>query len=102
MRKYHITIKNNETGEIINDVDSDAIIGSIESEEGTANVVMTECNIKQLIESIFVAKRAIKDATKLIMADAPEGLGVFLDLLSKLDDLAKEEDGDADTDATEN
>lgn len=102
MKQFHITIKNNVTGEVIKDLDSDAIIGSIESEEGTASVVMTNCSTKQMINSILTAKKAANIALKNIEADAPKGFADFINLMEKFSDIVKEEDTDADANATEN
>lgn len=102
MKTFHITIKRNDTGEIIKDLDSDAIIGSIENEEGTAIVAMTNCETKQMIASILTARKAADVVLKEIEADAPKGFADFINLLAKLGDVADKEDSDADTDATEN
>ena len=102
MKQFHVTIKNNETGEIIKDIDSDAIIGSIASEDGTAAVVMTHCGTKQMINSILTAKKAANIALKYIEADVPKGFSEFIDLIEKFGDTLEKEDGDADTNATEN
>lgn len=46
--KFHITITDNETGEILHDADSDAILASIYTEETTATVGLVNCNLISL------------------------------------------------------
>ena len=53
--KFHLTIKNNETGEILHDTDCNAIIGGITDNEKSTSVVLTHCNDKVLF---YCAKAA--------------------------------------------
>ena len=60
--KFHVTIKNNETGEILHDDDCNAIIGGICENEKSASVVFTSCNGLALARCVFSAKKAIDES----------------------------------------
>ena len=77
MKKFHIIFKNNETGEIIHDTDTDAIIGAIHLEEKTACVGLTNCNGAELLSTIRGAKQVIKE-----MVEENPALSI-LDMLAK-------------------
>lgn len=64
MKKFHITIKNNETGEILRDLDTCAIIGAFDvDEEGTGCLVCTACNAIELAATADAAVTAALKAT---------------------------------------
>lgn len=63
MKKFHITIKNNETGEIIHNVDTDAIIGAVHEEGKTAAIGLTACNGATLLETASATKKVLKEIT---------------------------------------
>lgn len=83
--KFHITIKNNETGEILHDQDCNAIIGGICDNEKNTSVVLTECNSKALFYCAKAAQESINSAI-------PKGSE--LDLMLKLFNAFAEEKGE--------
>ena len=78
--KFHITIKNNETGEILHDQDCNAIIGGICDNEKNTSVVLTQCNGKDLVFCALPAKKAIDKAV-------PEQLRAFYTVLGMIGDM---------------
>lgn len=62
--KYNIVIKDNETGEIIKDVDTDAIIAAVNTEENTEVAIITHAPIKIVAQLICSAQDAIKGLIK--------------------------------------
>ena len=60
MKKYHITIKDNETGEITHDYDTGAIVGGVEAGDGYFALGLTECNAIELVNTICSAEKAIE------------------------------------------
>ena len=72
--KYHLTIKDNETGEILNDGDYCAIIGGVSTEKETTEVVLTDCEALPLIFCASSAQDAIDTAL-------PEKMRLLLKLL---------------------
>lgn len=64
--KYHITITNNETGQIVYDSDICAFIGSINSGAETSECVLTNCNRLQLCTTIKYAERAVTEAHEML------------------------------------
>ncbi len=60
--KFHITIKDNETGEIIHDKDTNAIIGAINgAENSTAVIGITSCNTIELLATMRGALQSVKE-----------------------------------------
>lgn len=58
--KFNLTIKNNETGEIIQNLDIDAIIGGVHLKgEESAVIVMSETNTLGLFGAFTAAEKAI-------------------------------------------
>lgn len=64
--KYHITIKNNETDQVIHDSDACAIIGSINSGAETAECVLVESTGQQLYAAIKHAETAVAYAREML------------------------------------
>ena len=60
--KYHLTIKDNETGKILKDGDYCAIIGGISTDKETTKVVLTDCEALPLIYCASSAQDAIDTA----------------------------------------
>lgn len=58
MEKFHITIKNNETGEILVDDDTCAIIGALDRGEGTGCLGFTVCGPVDLAATATGALKA--------------------------------------------
>ena len=80
MKKFHITVTNTETNEVIHDIDTDAIVGGIASEGGAFAVGLTSCDALTLFTTVQSAKTAIEHCTE----DSP-----LLSLLSTLFDNKK-------------
>ena len=58
--KYNITIKNNETGEVVRVFDTNAIIGAISDEKGIAyGICLAECAASELAGVVVTATRTI-------------------------------------------
>lgn len=85
MKKFHIAIKNNETGKILYNVDTDAIIGAIHEEDKSAAIGLSACSSKALLATVLTAKTAIKT----IISNTPAL--AMLDKFGLLDVLSLEE-----------
>lgn len=66
MKKFHVEIKDNETGStIVNtgstivNIDTDAIIGAVNEDDGTRSIGFTSCNFEKLFNAIVGSKKAI-------------------------------------------
>lgn len=68
MKKWHITITDNETSENIFEKDSDAIIGAVGVDGGTHALGFTNCKFVTLCSALKVARQVIDE----ILADKPE------------------------------
>ena len=64
MKKFHITIKNNETGEITHDLDTNAIVAGILDDDGAYAVSITSCNALELLNATGGAEKAIDHLLK--------------------------------------
>ena len=60
MSKFHITITNNETGEILHDNDTAAIIGAYAFANGAYAIGLTACNGITLMATINTAEHVVK------------------------------------------
>ena len=91
MSKFHITITDNETNEILHEADTGAIIGAYALDDGAYSVAKIACDGLTLLTTIESAKTAIEHC----MEDIP-----VMKLLSKLYDRVKKnhETDDDDTD----
>lgn len=58
--KFHITIKDNETGETLRDLDTKAIIGGALNEEGAESIIIASCNNIELAKTIHAAEAGTK------------------------------------------
>lgn len=71
--KYHITITNNETGEIVHDYDTNAVIGGFSVEGGAAAIGLTACPSIITAFTIAAAQTAInkirEDNPKVVMTE---------------------------------
>ncbi len=65
-KKYSITIKDLETGEmLVNDEKTNAIIGAFEADEkGATAILFTECNSIDLIEILVTVENLVKKTFK--------------------------------------
>jgi hypothetical protein len=82
--KFHITIKDNETGEILHDRDCNAIIAGLNDGEKSTSVVLTQCNGKDLVYCAKATQKSINSAI-------PKGSRLDL-MLKLLNAIAEEED----------
>ena len=64
MKRFHVTITDNETGEVIHDKDTTAIIGGFENGDKTTMLVFTDCNFVDIACTLTAAKQAINAITK--------------------------------------
>lgn len=61
--KFNVTIKDNETGEIVRSVDCDAIVGALATGDNkTSRIVLTNCTALQLLALFKVARSAAEKA----------------------------------------
>lgn len=74
--KYNITIKDNETGEVVQVFDTNAIIGAIGAEKGIANgIFLTHCTKTEMAEAVLTATSIID---KIVEGDKELKLLVML------------------------
>lgn len=59
MAKFHVIITNKETGEIMCEHDSDAIIAGIDAGDRVACICHIDCNDNTLAATCFAAREAI-------------------------------------------
>lgn len=78
MAKFHITIKNNETGEIMHDIDTKAIIGAFDSQDKTECIAVTECDPMTLASTV----NGVKSVLEKILDDRPE-VNALAELIGK-------------------
>ena len=62
--KYHVTITDNETGEVLRDMDSNAIAASINSEDFVAEIFRTRCTADDLVNVVAVLLLLFDDSKK--------------------------------------
>ena len=71
MKKFHLTITNNETGEIERELDTNAIIGSADDGDGTAIFCYTRCGLVELAATcagaLDAADHGMKDMPKPLL-----------------------------------
>lgn len=58
--KFHITIKDNETGETLRDIDTKAFIGGALNEEGAESIIIASCSDIELAKTIHAAETGTK------------------------------------------
>lgn len=61
--KFHITITDNETGEVLHDSDACAIIAGINEGEKGSSAAMIDCGPIDLAEALVAAKKAARAVT---------------------------------------
>lgn len=64
MKRFHITIKNNEIGETLLDLDTNAIVAGILDDDGSFSIGHTHCNADGLLSTICSAEKAINQLLK--------------------------------------
>lgn len=79
MKHYHLTITDNATGEIMREIDTDAIIGAADDGDGTAIFCITRCGLVELAATCTGALKAAEDA----MEDIPKRLRKYIKKLAK-------------------
>lgn len=91
--KYHITITDNETGEILHDHDTNLVIGAIGVEDGVNSLCITNCSGLRLLTGLVAAKKAVHkiEQGEPVLAQL-SALGEKGDLDGLLDALAEEKD----------
>lgn len=62
--KYHVTITDNETGEVIRDMDTNAIAASIDSEDFVAEIFHTRCTSDELVGVVAVLQLILSKIKK--------------------------------------
>lgn len=65
--KWHLTIKDNETGETVKELDICSIIGAVGTEDGSCALAMTNCTGAKMVETLLSAE----DALQTTYADNP-------------------------------
>lgn len=58
--KFHLTIKDNETGETLRELDTNAIIGGVVNEEGSETILAAKCNDIDLAKAIIATEMGAK------------------------------------------
>ena len=85
--KYTVTIKDNETGEILQNHECNALIGGVSlADNGVASIIVTSCTGKELLG----AYKATQNSIEKIIEDNP--ILLLADLFGKV----KKEDTDND------
>lgn len=80
MKKFHLTITNNITGEIEKELDTDAIIGAADDGAGTCVICVTGCKLVELAATCAGALKAVDHAMK----DMPKPLRKQVEKIRKL------------------
>lgn len=58
---FHLTITDNETGEIVREIDIDAIIGAVNtSEEEAAGICVTRCSGRTMADTIVAVESMLE------------------------------------------
>ena len=70
MEKFHITIKNNETGEIIVDLDTCAIVGAIAEYDRIRCIGSVYCSASRLADTLAGAAQVVNTCRSRL----PKGL----------------------------
>lgn len=60
-KRFHVTITDNETGEVLHDTDAHAIVAGIGAEGGAGVIGCTACDKKQLAVTIQAAEDAVRE-----------------------------------------
>ena len=79
MEKFHITITDNETAEVLADTDTSSIIGAFDEGEGTRAVCFLACNTTELAATLTSALQI----TNKKLAELPKWLQCTIKKLSK-------------------
>lgn len=60
MLRFHVKITDNETGEIINDLDTNCIVGAFGSEIGALEVSDIDCKAITIVATVHAALKAVE------------------------------------------
>lgn len=63
MKKWHITITENETGNVQLDIDTDVIVSAMEQDGGTLVFHVAQCPVKAHAAAMFGVTKSIEEAT---------------------------------------
>lgn len=61
-KKFHITIADNETGEIIQEADTCAIVGGYTTDNGATGILLTHSNVLDHARAVNAAEHAVSDS----------------------------------------
>ena len=59
--KFHLTITNNETGEVLHDVDACAIIAGVNEGKENGSIAMVDCGPVDLLEALMTTEETVQD-----------------------------------------
>jgi hypothetical protein len=59
-KKFHIKITNNETGEVLQEADTCAIMGGYTVDDGAVGMALTDCSAREHGRAINAAEQTIK------------------------------------------
>ena len=75
-KPFHLVITNNETGEVINDLDFDALVGAIHIGGDTCGgIILSQCSAMAMGETLASAKATIQ---KAVNEDMPAALVMMM------------------------
>lgn len=81
MEKFHITITNNETAEVLADTDTSSIIGAFAEGDGTRSVCFLDCATPELAATLTGARLIVNKK----LAELPRWLQRMIKKTSKKD-----------------
>lgn len=84
--KYHVKITDNETGEVLRDMDTDAIAASIDAEDFVAELFLTRCDSDTLTHTVAVLQLILDKAKKRHPQEYRRARKVFKKLRNKEND----------------
>ena len=64
MKKWTLKIINNESGKVEGEVNTDAIIGGAETDDGSVTIFLTSCDSEEYAAALYSAKKAVYQADK--------------------------------------
>ncbi len=79
MMRFHVMIKDNETGEVLLETGSNAIIAAVDAEETVRQIVHTDCDI---LTAALTAMGAIANVEEYI--DENEKVAEFVKVIKKI------------------
>jgi hypothetical protein len=64
MLKYHVKITDNETGEVLNHLDTNCIIGAFGNEIGALEISVFDCKMISILATVEAALKAVERTCK--------------------------------------